>query len=133
MSKAIELAKEMNEVKAKIDCLDDERSVLQKRYDELRHKSLPDAMQDEDLRNFSVTGMGRVNLQSDVHASILAANRGAAYAWMEANGHGGLVAPYVQPGSLKAWARGLLREGVNLPEDLFKVQPFVRAVITSEA
>lgn len=131
-SKVVAMVRQMAFLKQNIDSLAEEQSGLQRQYDAIRLKDLPDLMQDEGYKNLSVTGVGRVALRVDVYASIPASSKDEAYAWLIANGHEGMVAPYVQPGTLKAWCRGMLRDGVELPPELFKVVPFTMATITKE-
>ena len=87
-------------------------------------------MEAQELDGLKVEGIGRVHLQSDIRASIKADNKAAAYEWLGDNGHGGLITETVNASSLKAFCKDKMKNGEELPEELFKTSVFTRAVIT---
>lgn len=113
-----------------IDGLGESKSALQKTYDWIREGKLPELMEAQELDGLKVEGIGRVHLQSDVRASIKADNKAAAYEWLGDNGHGGLITETVNASSLKAFCKDKMKNGEELPEELFKTSVFTRAVIT---
>jgi hypothetical protein len=101
--------------------------AIVERIDELRLKLLPDAMAEAEIRTLTIDGVGRVQLAMDAYVSIV--DKPNAYTWLSENGYEGLIQPYAQPGTLKATVKAALKDGHDFPEELFKVQPFVRASI----
>jgi hypothetical protein len=126
----VELVKEMSKVKAQLDEVKAQKTDLQKLYDLLRLRLLPERMDAEDVSTLTVDGAGRVSLQSDLYFSIPADRREEAYKWLRENGAGDIIRPTVNAGTGKAWAKEMLLNGKQLPEGLFKVTPYTRAIIT---
>lgn len=113
-----------------IDSLGESKSALQKTYDWLREGKLPEIMESQELEGLRVEGVGRVHLQPDVRISIKADSKVQAYEWLGDNGHGGIIQETVNSSSLKAFYKGELKKGNELPADLFNISLFTRAVIT---
>ena len=108
----------------------DIKAQFYKLFDFIRIGVLPDKMESEGYEGgLKITGLGRISLTSDVHASIPAENKNDAYLWLSDHGHD-LVTETVNASSLKALAKRLMRDGEPLPEELFKITPFTRASIT---
>lgn len=113
-----------------IDSLSSSKSSLQKTYDWIREGKLPELMEASELETLGVENVGRVHLQSDMRVSIKSDNKADAYEWLGDNGHGGLVTQTINASSLKAFAKGEMKKGNELPPDLFNINLFTRAVIT---
>ena len=124
--------KVMSDIKNEIDVLNDRRAILNKKYDLLRMGVIPEKMDEAGESTKTIVGIGRITLQADVFASIPAPNREAAFEWLDENGHGDIVKETVNAGTLKALMKSLIRKGTPIPEDIFKVTPVTRAVITSK-
>jgi len=125
-----ELAEKMADIRAKLDILKEEKATLEKEYDRLRLGEIPECMDAEGIGNITLEGIGRITLTSDVYASIPATMREDAYDWLDANGHGGIIKPTVNAGTLKALIKKMMKDGVQIPPELFKVTPYTRASIT---
>ncbi|QRE00555.1 hypothetical protein [Burkholderia phage BCSR129] len=98
-------------------------------YDQLRKKEIPDLMQAEDVRTVTFDGIGRVQLAGDCYASIPADQKEAAFAWLREHNYGDLIQEQVNSSTLKAWAKEGLETGRELPEGVFRVEPYTRASI----
>jgi hypothetical protein len=120
----------MKEVKEELDVAKGIKTRAQEKFDFLRLNRLPDLMDEEGISNVTIDDVGRVTLTSDVYASIPAAKRQDAYDWFKNNGHGDLIKETVNAGTFKAFAKGCIKKGEELPEHLFKITPFSRASIT---
>ncbi len=125
-------AKRMKELDAEHAVLKEKIKVLDEEYDKLRLRTIPDLMQEMDIRKISIEGVGRIQLAGDVYASIPAEVRQNAYEWLRNNNAGPLITETVNSSTLKSWAKEQLTMGVELPENLFKVTPFQRASIVKE-
>lgn len=101
---------------------------LDEEYDRLRLKELPELMLEDNIRTVSFSGLGRVQLGSDVYASIPAPKRDEAWQWLRDNNSGDLITETVNSSTLKAWAKEKIAAGVELP-DCFTVTPFNRVSI----
>jgi len=124
------LALRMRQLKDRIDELSKEKTSMQKEFDLIRKSLLPERMEDEGIQNLTLKGIGRVSLRPELYVSIPADSKPLAYEWLKEHGYASLVTPYVQPSTLKAWAKEQIEHGVELPEDLFVVSPYTMATIT---
>jgi len=117
MRSAVELATEI-------------KSELQKRYDFIRFSLIPEIMDEDGLESARVEGVGRVSLQSDINASVKADHKIEAQDWLIENGYGDVIQETVNSSTLKALLKKRIKEGLDIPADLFNVSPFTRAQIT---
>lgn len=129
------LATKMSAIKSLLDMIDGPWKDLTKKYDELRLRKIPDLMAELEMRSANIEGIGRVGLTSDVYASIVSSEidpsvKERAYTWLKENGYDGIVVEYIHPSTFKAVAKEWVKEGVEYPDDLFNVKPFMRASIT---
>ena len=120
----------MKELKMHIDELDDAKKELTKEYDKLRLFDVPNSMAENgDVR--SITGeFGRCTLTADLSVSVL--NKPKLHTWLEESGNGPLIVPTVNSQTLKAFTKEMMQKGEDLPEDILKISPFVRAVLYSK-
>ena len=131
-----ELANLFKNLKDKKEEADRVKSDFQKQFDLLRLSVIPDKMIEDGISSISLDGIGRIGLTTDAHVQVLKENKEHFYSWMEDNGHGSLIASYVQPSTLKSFAKDLYQrnlegeEGCELPEDLIEITPFMRASVT---
>lgn len=127
ISDIIEMARDMKKLQAIRDEQDEALKNTNKALDELRLKSIPEAMAELDLRTLTIDGVGRVQLAMDCYATIK--DKEAGYAWLMEHGYDGLVQPYIQPSTFKATVKTALKDGQEFPEELFSINPFTRASI----
>ncbi len=126
------LAKRMRSLQGEKEELEESLKFVNLQLDEIRLRQIPDAMADAEIRTLTIEGVGRVQLATDVYASILPGKKQEAYSWFLENGYDGLVQPYVQPSTMKAAMKAAMKEGQFFPDDLFSVIPFVRASIVGK-
>ena len=123
----IALAKEMRRLQGEKEQLEERLKFVNLALDEVRLRKIPDAMQTAEIRTLTIDGIGRVQLASDLYASII--NKEQGYAWLAEHGFDGLIQPYVQPSTFKAAIKEALKAGQEFPEEVFKISPFTRASI----
>ena len=82
-----------------------------------------------ELKNATFDGLGRVQLASDLYASTREGKKEAAIQWLRDCGYENMVTETYNASSLKALFRRQIAEGVEIPDDLFNVSPFIRASI----
>lgn len=99
------LAAEMKELKAQLDDLEETRKPIQKRYDQLRKKDLPDAMTEAGVSNFRLTEGGSVYVSTKLSVSVREDDRQQFFNWLRDHGHAALISQHVHPSTLAAWAR----------------------------
>jgi hypothetical protein len=129
--RVIQLAKEMRRLQVEKDNHNFSLSILQKRLDEIRLGELPEAMDEAGINSLSIDGVGRVSTRADLYASIPADFKQMAWQWLIANGYENLITQTINASTFKAWAKEQLKAGEELPEELFKITPYVMAVITA--
>lgn len=113
--------------------LDDHKAQtasVQKKFDYIRKVALPRLMEDMGIDTVTVKGLGRVSIRAELYASIPVEHREEAYAWLEEHGYGDLINPTVNSSSFKAFCKEAMRQGEELPSELFKIEPFDMATIT---
>jgi len=123
----------MAQVRAELDTLKEKKSKLEKQFDAIRLNALPELMDEQDISTITVEtayGKKRISLTGDIYFGILKDNREAAYEWLRKNGHEDLIQETVNSSSGKAWAKEMVKQGVELP-DIFKATPYTRATLTS--
>jgi hypothetical protein len=114
------------------DLLSEMKTETTKRYDFLRLSVLPAAMDEAGLTSVTVTGVGRVSLVSDAYVSVPVVNIPEFHDWLRDSGSGALIKETVHASTLKAFVKGLIKEGKEFPAELIKVTPFTRAQITRQ-
>jgi hypothetical protein len=109
-----------------------EKKELQIQHDRLRLTIIPDKMDEDGMTSINIKGVGRLGVTLDAYVTVLAENRGAFYEWLDDNGHGGLIKPYAQPSTVKAFIKEQVKNGEEIPEDLVSCEPFFRATVTKK-
>jgi hypothetical protein len=126
----VDLVVSMHALARRKDDLEESLKAVNKEYDFLRISKIPEKMEDEGIDNISVNGIGRVSLTADMHVSIKAAKKTEFYEWLRDNGRGDLLQENINPSTLKATVKGLVRAGEEVPDDMLNISPFTRASIT---
>ncbi|MCK5606788.1 hypothetical protein KAR91_33105 [Candidatus Pacearchaeota archaeon] len=116
-----ELVKHFKETRMKLDEAAEVKTTIQKEYDFIRRAILPGKMEEQDINKLDIGDGIKVRLDTELFASIPAANKGAAYQYLRDNGMESLITETVNGSTLKATAKQILMEGGHLPEDLFKI------------
>lgn len=126
------LAAEQVSLRDQIEALEETTKELRRVYNYIRTNALPSRMETEGLELFRAPGIGRVSLRAELWAGIRSDVKNMAYQWMRDNGHGDIIVPYIHPSTFKAFAKDCLKQGIELPEDLFRIDPYTIAVITKK-
>ena len=124
----VDLVGLQNELRQMHEKIDEHKCAIGKLYDHIRTNVVPAKMDEEGVDNITVTGVGRVSLTSDIYLRVV--DKEKSFDWLEENGHADMIVSNVNSSSLKALLRRMLRDGVELPQDVFAVTPFTRASIT---
>jgi len=111
------------EAKAKV-------SEIQKVFDDLRKRAIPDKMEEMGIENAKITGVGRIALRAEAYAGFAKEMKEDAIQWLEQNGHSDLVKEDVNASTLKAFLKEQIRNGEVVPDNLFKFDPYLMATIT---
>lgn len=92
---------------------------------------IPEAFENEKISTLTEAESGdRVTITQRVVASIPADQREAAYAWLRANDHESMITETVNASSLSAFAKALMEEGQDLPDDIFKTTILAQTSLT---
>lgn len=126
----VQLAGELRKLKELKEAMEEDLKETNKFIEEITKQILPEKMDDQGISNIKIDGVGRITLRGEVYASILAANRDAAYQWLRDTGRASLISNTVNASSLKACVKEWLKNGEEIPEDLIKVTPVTVAVLT---
>ena len=77
-------------------------------------------MEEHDINKIDVDGI-KIRMETEIFATIPAANKQTAIAWLREHGMGSLVTETVNGSTLKATAKAMMIDGRDLPADIFKV------------
>lgn len=119
----------MKELQGQKDKLETELSDINKELDLIRTKKIPELMESMELRNVTIEGLGRVQLAADIYASTREGQKETAMTWLRDCGYDNMITETYNASSLKALFRRMISEGVDIPDDIFNIQPFIRASI----
>lgn len=126
----LDVVREMRALRDAKDAADLVAKELGRRYDYLRLALVPERFDAEGLQNLKIEGVGRISLRGDIYASIRPGQQDDAFQWLDDNGRGDLVKKTVNASSLKATLKTMMQNGEDIPEDLFKAEPYTMATIT---
>lgn len=129
-STTLELIRAMHKVRKQKDDLDYELKSTTAELEFLAKIAIPEKFAEEQIKNMNVDGIGRVGLRADAYASIKAGLKEKAFEWLSDIGSGDLIQPQVAPSTLKAFLKGRLKAGEDIPEELFNFSPYQTATIT---
>lgn len=97
--------------------------------DDLRLRKIPELMQHLEVKTATFQGLGRVQTAPDLYASTKKGKKPDAMQWLRDCGYEGMITETYNASSLKALFRRQLTEGVDIPDEIFNVTPFIRASI----
>lgn len=128
----------------------------------ISEQQIPSTLEDMGLEEATVTGGLKVMIKESVHASPKADRRDELYDWLEEHGHGGLIKRTgvfqtgrdnekkfkrwiksiktypgqfnrkVEPSTLRSFVNEQLKEGTEIPMDLFGAYTIRKAQVESE-
>jgi hypothetical protein len=128
----LDVIREMDKIREIREQYEEKLGEINKEYDFLRLNLVPRMMDDQGIDNIRVDGVGRISLTGDMYVSIKAENRQAAYQYFIDIGKSSLIQETINPSTLKAAVKAMIKAGEEVPEDLIKVTPFTRASITKK-
>lgn len=123
------LCASMKILQEKKDVLEEQLKEINKDLDRLRILEIPQVMESLGVKTTTFEGLGRVQLANDIFASTREGKRDAAMQWLRDCGYEGMITETYNASSLKALFRRMLKDGGEIPDDVFNVTPFTRASI----
>ncbi len=108
--------------------VEDELKLINAKFDVLRFELIPEKMEEEGIERVSFDEIGRVSLTADLFVSVR--DKPGLYDWLQENGFGDLIQPVVNASTLKAFIKGRMKAGAEIPEEFLNVTPVTRASIT---
>lgn len=124
------LVERMQELGQQKTNLEDQLKVVNAWYDVLRMEAIPTAMEDAGIERVAYDGIGRVSLTPDVLVSVKSGAKDDLFEWLDQHKFGDLIQPTLNSSTLKAFVKGRIKKGEELPNDFLNVTPIVRASIT---
>lgn len=124
-----QLCVQMKDLQLKALAIKAEAAAVREPLDDLRLRKIPDLMAQLEVKTTTFTGLGRVQLASDLYASTISGQKEAAMQWLRDCGYDDMIKPTVNSSSLKALFRQQIKAGTMPPDDIFKITPFTRASI----
>jgi len=115
--------------------IDEDLKYVKKRYADLfkRYKEeiVPSKFEEEGISSITIDGY-RYTVSVSSRTSIISSEKQAAYAWLIENGLEDIITETVNSSTLSATARTLMEDGVELPEELFKLYTFNNTSMTKK-
>ena len=109
--------------------LTDRLAQINVEFDLLRFEAIPDRMDEQGITNVKLEGLGKVSLEGELFVEIAAANKPAFYLWLDEHGFGDLVQSTISGQTLKAFVKGQMKKGNELPFYV-KARPASKAKLT---
>jgi hypothetical protein len=103
-------------------------SLINAKLDTLRLEMIPAKMEEDGVERITYEGIGRVSLTGDMYTQVV--DKPGLYDWLEGNGFGDLIQLTINASTLKAFVKGRVKAGKEIPTDFIKIAPFTRASIT---
>lgn len=100
--------------------LEEDMKKLRGEISKMKEVHMPARFDDEGVTTFN-TDRFRVTRSARVFASIISEDKDDAFQWLRDNEYGGLIKPTVNASSLSAAAKEMLENGMELPDDMFRV------------
>lgn len=122
-----ELAAELKRLRTALDKAKAYSTELQKKHDYLAIDVIPEAM--GDVTSMNITGVGRLQLRTDIRCNTLAEHKENLEKWLVDNGHGSMLSTAVNSSTLKAFIKEQMKENKPYPVDFIKVHPYSQATI----
>lgn len=122
------LGKELYDIRAEKEQLEDRLKTLNARKDELERKLLPSAMEDAEISKISLDGVGTIYLKPELNCYVKKDVEQEFFEWLRGNNHGDLIKETVHHSTLKSWAKEQLENGAPLPPQM-AAHPFMQAVL----
>ena len=128
----IAMVKTMARVKVLIEQVKKVAEQANELYDRIRMRELPSIMEDQDVTNVRVEGVGLVYLADDLQVTQL--DKDAIIQWLTDNHFEDLIKETVNAQTFGAWVKSRMqlkdvKEEDRYPKDLLKIRPFTRAAI----
>lgn len=123
------LCEQMRTVEKNKADLEEQLKHVNKAYDDLRLRQIPEAMQALGIKNTTFEGLGRVQLANDLYATTRKGKKLKGIQWLRDCGYDGMIQEGYNASSLKALIRRMIEEGTEIPDDIFNITPFIRATI----
>jgi hypothetical protein len=126
----LELIRAMAKIREQKDAIESEAKAVAREYEFLTKVKIPEAFDNDGIKNMSVDGIGRISLRTDIYASIKAGHKEEALQWLSDIGSEDLIQPTVNSSTLKAFLKGRIKSGEDTPEEFFNITPYQQATIT---
>ena len=123
---------EMRAIQDQKERLEEELKNINRRFDELRLREIPEMMEALEVRNATFEGLGRVQLASDIYASTREGQKDAAMRWLRDLGYEDMISETYNASSVKALLRRMITDGVETPDTIFNITPFTRASLVKK-
>lgn len=125
-----ELAQRMRDCSAALSVAKQRVTELNAWYDVIRFEAIPNTMDAEGIDHITYDGIGRVGLTGDMFVSIKPGMKEQLFAWLKSRKLGSLIQPAINGSTLKAFIKGRVKNGEELPSEYCNITPVTRASIT---
>jgi hypothetical protein len=123
------LAEMMKVMREEKDELEAQLKLVNAKYDVLRYEAIPNKMDEEGMeKGPTYDGIGRISLTADLFVSTK--DKNGLFSWLRDFGMGDIIQPSVNASTLKAFIKGRMKDGKDVPSEFVNITPVTRASIT---
>lgn len=111
------------------EAVDEGVKLFSKQIQAMSNITIPEALMDAKLTNFTTASGYRVSVSTRMSASFIDKEKG--FAWLQENGLGDIIVPTVNTQTLGVSLKDLFAdEGIEPPDDVIKVSPMRYTSVT---
>lgn len=115
------------------DAIDKIRIRVYHIYNGYAFHVLPDLFKMSSVTTTQTLNGYNITIADDMNVSIPPEFKIDAYDWLANNGYGDIITNTINSSTLKATIKGMYRDGVVVPEDVFKVSPIKKLRVVASA
>lgn len=113
-----DLAKELVKAKSVLESIKADEKKAQSYVDYIAKELLPDRMDQEGISSVKFEGIGRLQKSAQIQCSVRKDDKNSLHEFLREHGYGDMISETVHPSTLKAWAKELITDGIEVPEQV---------------
>jgi hypothetical protein len=115
------------------DAIDKLRIRVYHIYNGYAFHVLPDLFKMSSVTTTQTLNGYNITIADDMNVSIPPESKMEAYDWLANNGYGDIITNTINSSTLKATIKGMYKDGIVVPEDVFKVSPIKKLRVVASA
>jgi hypothetical protein len=120
--KLTEAGKQLRQLKDEKDALEERLKEVNKSAKYLQERVIPKLMEDAEIENYKITGVGTVYVKQELYVSLTKTDDSPEppfYDWARENAPD-LIVPYIHPKRLQSYCNERLSQAMPLPDNMIQ-------------